>query len=243
MKAIILAGGFGKRLKPFTDKLPKPLLEISGVPILLWQLNWLKQHKITDVVILAGYLKEKIIEYVGNGRRFGINIDSVFEDSPLGTGGALKNARSFLENNEKFFMINGDILTKLDLKELYNTVSGNVKASIAVIPLQSSFGIVDIGNDNIVIGFREKPFLDGYWMNAGAYCLSNKIFDYLPDKGNIESTAFPDLASKDAIKAVKYNNTFWISIDSHKDIENASVNLKDDLDFITKMYKHKQLHY
>ena len=240
MKAIILAGGFGKRLKPFTDKLPKCLIEISGVPILLWQLNWLKQHNITDVVILAGYLKEKIIDYVGNGSRFGMNIDFMFEDSPLGTGGALKNAKSHLVGNKKFVMINGDILTNFDLKKLYSNVSENVDASIAVIPLPSSFGVIDIANDDTIIGFREKPLLEGYWMNAGAYCLSQNIFDYLPEKGNIESTTFPELASKKTLKAIRYSNVFWTSIDSHKDIENATINLKDDLDYIAKMYSIKK---
>lgn len=240
MKAIILAGGFGKRLRPFTDKLPKALIEVSGVPVLLWQLNWLKRNNITDIVILAGYLKEKIIDYVGNGSRFGVNIDFVFETTPLGTGGALKNAKSHLEDNATFIMLNGDILTNFNLKKLYGKVSGNVEASIAVIPLQSSFGVIDITNDDTIVGFREKPLLDNYWMNAGAYCLSKNIFDYLPDKGNIESTAFPELASKKALKAVRYDNTFWTSIDSHKDIENASFNLKNDLDHIAKIYKIKK---
>ncbi|MFC1755630.1 NDP-sugar synthase [Thermoproteota archaeon] len=240
MKAIILAGGFGKRLRPLTDKLPKALIEVSGVPILLWQLNWLKRNNITDIVILAGYFKEKIIDYVSNGSRFGLNIDFVFEKTPLGTGGALKNAKSYLEDNATFIMINGDILTNFNLKKLYSKVSGNVKASIAVIPLQSSFGIIDITNDDTIVGFREKPLLNNYWMNAGAYCLSKNIFDYLPDKGNIESTTFPELASKKVLKAVRYDNTFWTSIDSHKDIENAAFNLKDDLDYIAKIYKIKK---
>jgi len=226
-------------LRPLTDKLPKSLLEVSGVPILLWQLNWLRQNKITDVVILAGYLKEKIIDYAGDGSRFGMNIDFVLEETPLGTGGALRNAKKLLDDNESFVMLNGDILTKLDLQRLCSKVSGGIQAALAVVPLPSSFGVIDIANDDMILGFREKPNLEGYWMNAGAYCLSASILDYLPNKGNIETTAFPELATKGTIKAVRYSNDFWISIDSYKDIENAASYLKDDLKAIKKNYSIK----
>jgi len=216
------------------------MIEISGVPILLWQLNWLKQNRITEVVILAGYLQEKIIDYTGNGSRFGMKIEFVFEETPLGTGGALKNAKKILENDKNFIMLNGDILTKLDLQKLCNRVNGNIKAALAVVPLPSSFGVIDIAKDDTILGFREKPLLDGYWMNAGAYCLSASILDHLPNKGNIETTAFPELATNGTIKAVRYSDDFWISIDSHKDIENATINLEDDLKAIKKRYSIKR---
>ncbi len=216
------------------------MIEISGVPILLWQLNWLKQNRITEVVILAGYLQEKIIDYTGNGSRFGMKIEFVFEETPLGTGGALKNAKKILENDKNFIMLNGDILTKLDLQKLCNRVNGNIKAALAVVPLPSSFGVIDIAKDDTILGFREKPLLDGYWMNAGAYCLSTSILDHLPNKGNIETTAFPELATNGTIKAVRYSDDFWISIDSHKDIENAAINLEDDLKAIKKNYSIKR---
>ena len=216
------------------------MIEISGVPILLWQLNWLKQNRITEVVILAGYLQEKIIDYTGNGSRFGMKIEFVFEETPLGTGGALKNAKKILEDDKNFIMLNGDILTKLDLQKLCNRVNGNIKAALAVVPLPSSFGVIDIAKDDTILGFREKPLLDGYWMNAGAYCLSASILDHLPNKGNIETTAFPELATNGTIKAVRYSDDFWISIDSHKDIENATINLEDDLKAIKKRYSIKR---
>ena len=216
------------------------MIEISGVPILLWQLNWLKQNRITEVVILAGYLQEKIIDYTGNGSRFGMKIEFVFEETPLGTGGALKNAKKILEDDQNFIMLNGDILTKLDLQKLCNRVNGNIKAALAVVPLPSSFGVIDIAKDDTILGFREKPLLDGYWMNAGAYCLSASILDHLPNKGNIETTAFPELATNGTIKAVRYSDDFWISIDSHKDIENATINLEDDLKAIKKNYSIKR---
>ena len=176
------------------------------------------------------------MDYTGDGNRFGMNIEFVLEEAPLGTGGALKNARNLLDNNENFIMLNGDIMTKLDIQKLCSKVNGDIQAALAVVPLPSSFGVIDIANDDTILGFREKPNLKGYWMNAGAYCLSTSILDYLPNKGNIEITTFPELATKGSIKAVRYSDDFWISIDSHKDMENASNYLKDDLDIIAKKY-------
>ncbi|MFQ6134231.1 MAG: NDP-sugar synthase [Nitrososphaerales archaeon] len=236
MKGVILAGGFGKRLRPLTDSKPKPLIRVSGVPILLWQLNWLREHGIDDVVICAGYLKERIVNYIGDGDRFGVNAEYAIEETPLGTGGALKNAKNLLEGEESFVMLNGDILTNLDPQELYKRVDGRAEAAIAVVPLPSPYGIIDIEEDDTIRGFREKPLLEGYWINAGAYCLSSSILDDLPDKGNIETTTFPKLAETGAIKAVRYRDAFWRSIDSHKDIEEAARELKSELDVIAKKF-------
>jgi NDP-sugar pyrophosphorylase family protein len=236
LKAVILAGGLGKRLRPLTDNKPKPLIRVSGVPILLWQLNWLRKHGVDEVVICAGYLKERIVKYVGNGDRFGVNAEYALEESPLGTGGALKNAQNLLENEERFVMLNGDILTNLDPQDLCNRVAKGAEAAIAVVPLPSPYGIIDIDNDDTISGFREKPRLEGHWINAGIYCLSSDILEDLPEKGNIETTTFPTLAKKGAIKAVRYRDVFWRSIDSHKDIEEAARELKPELDIVAKKY-------
>ncbi|MCL7386798.1 MAG: nucleotidyltransferase family protein, partial [Thaumarchaeota archaeon] len=93
MKAAILAGGYGKRLRPLTETIPKPLLPVGDRGIIEWQISWLKQHGISEIVICAGYLKERIVERLGDGSRYGVKIEYAFEEKPLGTGGALKNAR------------------------------------------------------------------------------------------------------------------------------------------------------
>jgi len=225
MKAVILAGGYGKRLKPLTDEKPKPMIEVLDRPIVEWQINWLKSNGIDDIVLCVGYLKEHIVNYIGSGSKLGVNVYYTVEDEPLGTGGALKNTETSLSNEETFFMVNGDVLTNINPMHLKEKLTNDLVATIAVVPLPSPFGIVEIGNDSKVLGFKEKPKITQFWINAGVYCFSKKIFNYLPKNGNIETTALPALAKEKKLKAIKFENTFWRSIDSHKDIEEASAEI------------------
>ncbi len=223
MKAVILAGGFGKRLRPLTNEIPKPMIKINEKPIIGWQIEWLKDNGINDIVVAAGYKREHIIEYLKDGKEFSINIEYVIEEQALDTGGGLKNARSVLMDEKSFIVINGDILTNLKIDDLLSIKSIGV---LAVVPLPSPFGIVEIDEEQNVQGFVEKPKIRDYWINAGVYHLTNEIFDYLPDVGSIEKVTFPKLAEERRLKAVKYADVYWRSIDSHKDIEEASKDLK-----------------
>jgi NDP-sugar pyrophosphorylase family protein len=219
VKAVILAGGFGKRLKPLTDQRPKPMIEVLNVPIIEWQVKWLKKYGISEVIICVGYMKERIIDHVGSGSRLGVKVGYAVEEEPLGTGGALKNAESLLAGQDSFFMINGDILTDLDPNKL-GLNSGH--QSLALVSLRSPFGVVELDSDSKVLGFVEKPTIPDRWINAGVYRFTQQVFDYLPENGNIEVTALPILAKEGKLNAVKFENVFWRSIDSHKDIEEAS---------------------
>jgi len=224
MKAVILAGGLGKRLRPLTDSKPKPLIEIGGRPILAMQLDWLKQNGVFEAVLCIGFLKEKIIDFVGNGRRFGVKVGYVVEEEPLGTGGALLNTESLLRREESFLVLNGDVITNLNPSRLRDL--NDYVGVLALVPLKSPYGVVDTDSDGLVSQFREKPTLPEYWVNAGVYHLSPKIFNYLKDKSDIETTAFPKLADEGKLKAVKYDRCFWKSIDVYKDIEEAEKDLK-----------------
>ena len=225
MKAVILAGGYGKRLRPLTIDKPKPLVEIAGKPILLWQIEWLKKYNIDEIVLLVGYLRDKIIEYIGSGRKFDVKVTYVVEDEPLGTGGALKNAELVLRNEEKFLVLNGDIITNLDPLKLLANVNENIVVSIAAVPLRSPYGILSIDEKGYIIRFEEKPIIENYWINAGVYAMTPKIFEYLPDKGDIERTTFPKLASEKRLIATKYTGVLWRSIDTYKDVEEAGKEL------------------
>ncbi|MEE8186212.1 MAG: nucleotidyltransferase family protein [Nitrososphaerales archaeon] len=226
MKAAILAGGLGKRLRPLTDDRPKPMIEVSGTPILGWQIAWLASHAISDIVLCTGYMRESIINYVGNGSKFGVRVGYVTEDEPLGTGGALKNAESLLRNEESFFVLNGDVLTNLDPNRLVRVLGDEAVGAIATVPLRSPFGIVDAGEDGQITGFREKPVLENYWINAGVYCLSSSILAGLQRVGDLESEVFPQLVRERSLRAVRYSDTQWRSIDSHKDIDEAAKELE-----------------
>lgn len=220
MKAVILAGGLGKRLRPLTNERPKPMIEVLNIPIIEWQVKWFKRHHISEIIICIGYLKEHIIDYVGSGARFGVKVGYAVEEEPLGTGGALKNAQSLVagSHQEGFFMVNGDILTDLDP----NKLKDQQLASLALVPLRSPYGMVDIDINSYVLGFVEKPQIKDKWINAGVYYLTNDVFGYLPEIGNIETTALPLMAKESKLKAVRYSDAFWRSIDSHKDIEEAA---------------------
>jgi len=226
LKAAILAGGVGKRLRPLTDDRPKPMIEVSGTPILGWQISWLASHGISDIVLCTGYMRESIINYVGNGSKFSVRVSYVVEDEPLGTGGALKNAESLLRNEESFFVLNGDILTNLNPNRLVKVLDDEVVGAIATVPLRSPFGIVDSGEDGQINGFREKPVLENYWINAGVYCLSSSVFDGLQRVGDLETELFPQLVQERSLRAVRYSDINWRSIDSHKDVDEATKELE-----------------
>ena len=219
MKVLVLSGGIGKRLKPITDYVPKSLVPINNVPIIEWQIRYFKKFGVNEFVICAGHKSEQIINYFEAKKNLKVKIDYSVEKTTLGTGGAIRKA-SRLINDESFFVINGDIITNLDPRPLRSK-----KNSIAVVPLRTSFGLVDIVGDK-VRKFREKPHVSDLWINAGIYHLLSDILQHLPRVGNIEDTIFPVFAAKGDLAVVKYTNALWHSIDSHKDIEECSNNMK-----------------
>ena len=214
MKAIILAGGRGKRLKPITDYVPKPLIPIKNIPIIEWQIKYLKKFGITEVIICSGY-KTRMIEDYLNNKKLGIKITFSIENKSLGTGGAIKKAGKKIKD-KTFLVINGDTITNIDLKQLFK--KENV---IASIQLQTKFGILQT-EENKIIKFDEKKEIIDLWMNAGIYHLKREVLKELPNVGDIEKTLFPDYAKKGKLSTVKFRNTKWYSIDSFKDIEECS---------------------
>ena len=215
MKAIILAGGRGKRLRPITDYVPKPLIPINNIPIIEWQIKYLKKHGISEVIICSGYKTEMIENYLKN-KKLGIKITFSIESKPLGTGGAIKKAGKKIKD-DSFIAINGDIITNIDLKKLLKKEN-----SIASIQLRTKFGILQT-DENKIIKFDEKKEIIDLWMNAGIYHLKKETLKELPNIGDIEKTLFPDYAKKEKLFTVKFRNSKWYSIDSYKDIEECSL--------------------
>ena len=218
MKAIILAGGRGKRLRPITDYVPKPLVPIKNIPIIEWQLKYLKKFGINEVIICTGY-KQEMIENHLNMKDIGIKIKFSIEKSPLGTGGAIKKAGKMIKE-KSFFVINGDTITNIDLKKL-----ASKKNAIAAIELRTKYGILETDGDKI-IDFKEKKEISDTWMNAGIYHLQKEILNELPNKGDIEKTTFPDYAKKGILNTVKFKNAKWYSVDSFKDMEECALEVE-----------------
>jgi NDP-sugar pyrophosphorylase family protein len=166
-------------------------------------------------------MREKFFSVIGSGSKLGVKVYYSVEDEPLGTGGTLKNAEGLLMNESGFLTVNGDIITSLKPTALAEQGSVGV---ISLVPLKSPYGVVELSDNGLVKGFLEKPQLD-YWINAGVYYFKPEIFHYLPEKGDLEKTTFPELAKKNTLKAVKFRDVFWRAIDTQKDVEEVEKEL------------------
>jgi NDP-sugar pyrophosphorylase family protein len=214
LKAIILAGGRGKRLRPITDYVPKPLIPIKNIPIIEWQIKYLKKFGVSEVIICSGYKTEMIENYLNN-KKLGVKITFSIENKPLGTGGAIKKAGKKIKE-KSFIVMNGDIISNIDIKKLLKKEN-----SIASIQLKTKFGILQTNEDKIT-KFDEKKEISDLWMNAGIYHLNKEIIKELPVVGDIEKTVFPKFAKKEKLFTIKFRNSEWYSIDSFKDMEDSS---------------------
>ena len=215
MKALILAGGRGKRLRPLTDKTPKSLIPINKKPLIQYTINYLKKFGINEIIVCTGYKSKQIQNFLKKKKNFGCKIEYSIETKPLGTAGAIRNAIKNL-SDESFLVINGDIITNINLKKILkkpNTIAAN--------ELKTKFGTMEIKNNNI-LKFNEKTDVENVWMNPGLYHLSTDILKILPRKGSLEAEIFPKLAKKKSLHTVKFKNVLWHSIDSFKDIELSS---------------------
>lgn len=218
MKAIILAGGRGKRLRPITDYVPKSLVPINNIPIIEWQIRYLKKFGIKEIIICTGYKAEMIKNFLAMKNNLGVKIKFSIEKTPLGTGGAIKQAGLSIKD-KSFFVLNGDTITDINLNQL-----AKKQNSIASIELKTKFGTIETKDDKVT-KFNEKKEISNLWMNAGIYHLQKEVLKDLPNKGDIEKTAFPEYAKKGKLTTVKFKNVLWYSIDSFKDIEECSSEL------------------
>lgn len=210
--AAVLAGGRGLRLKPVTDYLPKPLVPVAGIPILERQARYLAGHGVSKIVVCAGYRAAQIRDYVEARGSFGIKVEILEEKRPLGTGGAAKRAARHL--GDPFLLINGDTLTDIDL-------SAMEPDSVACVRMRTGYGTVE-SDGSRVTGFFEKRHIPDVWMNAGIYCLTQDAARRLPARGDLERTAFPAMAAKGALSAIRFPDASWFSVDSHKDLEECA---------------------
>ncbi len=180
-KAVILAGGKGSKLRPYTYEIPTSLLPIKGKPILEYLIENLKANNIFDIIICTGYLGDKIKNYFGTGERFGVRISYSEEKEPLKTGGALLKAKEFLEN-QPFILLHGDILTNLSLKDII--AFHEKEKPIATVALTSvekpeNFGQLKI-HGNTLVNFYQGHKAQSHLINSGIYVFEPQIFDAFP---------------------------------------------------------------
>ncbi len=221
MKALILAGGYGKRLMPVTQHTPKPLIRLAGKPIIEWQMEWLEGEGVDSFVVLCGYLGHKIMRFIRR-TRFGRLTEFSVERAPLGRGGAVKNARELIEPDTEFLVMNGDIISNMRVGSMR---LGRYPAAITLVPLRSTYGVVRLRGD-AVAGFDVNPLIRGMWLHAGGTLMRSDLVERLPDRGDMEDTLFAELSGTSQLKGVRYNGVYWRSIDSIKDLEEAEKDLK-----------------
>lgn len=205
MKAIILAGGLGTRLRPLTNDTPKPLLPVKGKPIIEHAILNFKKHGIREIILSIGHLSDKIKNYFGTGAKWGVNLEYCIEDQPLGTGGALKKAAQGI--GETFVAINGDNLADFDwVAAIATHKKSGAQITLSLFPVEdvTQYGIAQLA-DGKILKFIEKPKKEeapSNFNNAGGYVLEPAVLDILPEGvSSIERDCFEKLAGSGVVVA------------------------------------------
>ena len=221
LQAVVMAGGFGKRLMPLTENTPKPMLPISGKPVLEHIVNQLRNTGIRNISISTHYHPEKITSHFGSGADFGVNINYLQEDTPLGTGGALGLMQ---RPQDPLLIINGDILTEVDFQSLYSFHQDNQAAMTVCVrryEVKVPYGVVDCEEVRIT-GLREKPELS-FFVNAGIYLIEPTVHDLIPINQYINMTDLIQKLIEIGSTVVSYPICeYWLDIGQHDDYKKAT---------------------
>lgn len=220
LQAVIMAGGFGTRLRPLTDHIPKPMLSVGGRPLMERTIESLQKAGIHRINVTTHFMPEKIIQHFGGGQRFGVELNYVSEEQPLGTAGAL---RLINEVEEPLLVMNGDILTNIDFRSLVRFHrERKAKLTIAVrqYEMQVPYGVVE-AKDGKVAELREKPRIT-FLVNAGIYLLEPSVLQHIPIEGRYDMTDLINslLASGETVVGFPVME-YWLDIGKHDDFQKA----------------------
>jgi len=236
MKGVIIAGGFGTRMRPLTLTTPKPILPICNKPFLLIKIEQLKKHGINDIILCLQYLPDSIKEVLNAQKdQIGVNIHYVIEDVPLGTAGAIKNAEKYFDG-DTLVICNGDILTDLDITAM-NDFHKEKQAEITIATTEvsdpSAFGLILSDQHKKIFRFLEKPSFEKLaeiaaknsntttkgslslnYINAGTYLIESEVFEMVPfgKKVSIERETFPDLLENGSNLFAYDSSCYWLDL-------------------------------
>lgn len=221
MKVVILAGGLGSRLKPFTEVIPKPLLPIGEKSVLEIQIENLKKHGFRDVYLATNYKSEYVSNFFGNGKRYGVNLEISKEENPLGTAGPLTLLKDKLD--EPFLVMNGDILSLLNFKNLYDFACK--QESILTITIKKIITPYAFGNiffdGNLVTGIEEKPDIINYAL-SGIYVMKPEIFNFIPENKYFGMDSLIKTLIGNKLPVSKYEiKDYWLDIGRIEDYQKA----------------------
>ena len=222
MRAVILVGGEGTRLRPLTLTRPKPMLPVAGIPMLARKLAHLAEHGVTEAVLSLGYRPDAFLNAFPNGQAGGVTLHYAVEPSPLDTAGAIRfaaEAAGYLDANsdEPIIAVNGDVLTTLDLTAqlaFHRRVGARATIALTQVEDPSAFGVVPCDADGRVIAFVEKPSRDEAptdWINGGTYVLDRSVIRSIPanERISIERVTFPEMVTEGTLFAIQ-SPTKWI---------------------------------
>ena len=223
MEAILLAGGKAERLGEAARGRPKALVEVAGSPLAEYQLRRLADAGVKRVIVSCRAGQEQAFADALGGA--GVELAFAGEEEPLGRGGGLRFAARERRESGPCFALNGDELFDVDLEALLaHHRARSPAATIAVAPLPSPFGVVDVAEDDLVHGFREAPRLP-HWVNMGVYVLDDEALERLPERGDHEDSTFPELASEGKLLAFRHEG-LWLTVNTPKDLRRAEEQLR-----------------
>ena len=218
MEGIILAGGKAERLGAAAGGRPKALVPIAGSPLAAYQVGLLVSAGVDRVIVSCSLGTEDAFSKELSG--LGAEIVPAPEPEPLGRGGGLRFAAAARKEGGDVFALNGDELVDIDLGAMLAAHRETAAAAtIAVAPLRSPFGVVDLADDDLVMGFREAPELPN-WVSCGVYVLGEEAIERLPERGDHEDTTFPELAAEGRLRAFR-NTGLWLTVNTPKDLRRA----------------------
>ncbi|MCK5219357.1 NDP-sugar synthase, partial [bacterium] len=240
MKAIILVGGEGTRLRPLTLHCPKSTVPMLGHAFLEYQFAFLRKHGIRDIVLSICHQPKLLRAAFGTGRRFGIKLHYALESQPLGTAGAIRNAGKFIDRRETVVVLNGDILTDINLTRMATVHRG--QRSVLTIGLTwvedpSAYGLVQTSRAGRVSCFLEKPSPgegQTHWINSGVYIFDSAVFDRIPEGKNYSSERqlFPELLSAGQRVWSFPGRDYWMDIGTPAKYLQAHLDILEDRMFM-----------
>jgi dTDP-glucose pyrophosphorylase len=226
LQAVIMAGGLGLRMRPLTEDLPKPMLPVGGRPLMEHIVEQLQQVGIRHVSVTTHHMAEKIVEHFGDGLAFGVELNYVNEDHPLGTGGALGLLPT---PNQPLLVINGDILTQLDFRAMltfHQEHHAEMTVTVRRYDVQVPFGVVEC-DGSFVVAFREKPEMK-VLVNAGIYLIEPSVFDLIPSGKHFNITDLIQWLLDANRKVVSFPiREYWLDIGQHVDYAQAQEDVRN----------------
>jgi mannose-1-phosphate guanylyltransferase len=210
MKAVILAGGLGTRLRPLTNKKPKPMLPLGKKPLLEYLIKWIKKNGVKDIVLCVSYLHETIEKYFEDGSKFGVKIEYAVSRKPLSTAGQLKTAQKFI--TDTFVCIYGDSLFNFSLRNMIaDHKKKNCITTMSLYEHKTSikYGVIETKNNGLVLSWNEKPEIKSK-INMGCYVMEPSILNFIPKnkKYGMDDVIKKAISKRKTINSVLVKNGF-----------------------------------